>query len=550
MNTLKNIFGLILLLTSVSLTAQIPDDEVEVVKDFEARLIESEVIRSNPSLPPLDTTSRRLTYSIPSKSLNVDYPPPKIRPVAMPKERVPPTYKGYLKAGYGWPSSPYGELGYQTGSDKYEFGGYLKHHSANNTANIENQRFSESMVKLNGTYYLQEGLAVAPRVGYTLDEVYYYGYDQEVDTFSAESVRQRFRTIDFGVRLFNAERTRGDINYSAAINYYNMQDNFAVTENGVDIELLGTKWINELHPINVKIITDFTNLNDNFPGEQKQDLNNFYLQPNFTYHAEAFSIKGGINLVSHNDDFTVFPDAEVNVNVYGNLVAVYAGWRGDLQKNTLRTLSDYNPFILTRNVNAGRLLIENTSYNYIYGGLKGNLKVLDYQLEMGRKNTENLATYLNDPLDTTKFNVLYDDFNIFQIAGTVSAEPKKGLNVMANIGINIFNVAADTVPTLVEAWHLPTVTFNFTTSYLTLKDKLRLKAEIYTENGVPYLDRVNTEVANLNGLFDISLGAEYFFSKNFGLFLDLNNLANNKRQRWNNYPTFGFNILGGISARF
>jgi hypothetical protein len=32
--------------------------------------------------------------------------------------------------------------------------------------------------------------------------------------------------------------------------------------------------------------------------------------------------------------------------------------------------------------------------------------------------------------------------------------------------------------------------------------------------------------------------------------LDVNNLLNQKRQRWENYPTFGMNILGGISARF
>jgi len=46
------------------------------------------------------------------------------------------------------------------------------------------------------------------------------------------------------------------------------------------------------------------------------------------------------------------------------------------------------------------------------------------------------------------------------------------------------------------------------------------------------------------------LGAEYFFSKNIGAFLQVNNLANNRRQRWQNYPTLGLNALVGVTARF
>jgi hypothetical protein len=48
----------------------------------------------------------------------------------------------------------------------------------------------------------------------------------------------------------------------------------------------------------------------------------------------------------------------------------------------------------------------------------------------------------------------------------------------------------------------------------------------------------------------LSLGGELFFSKNVGVFFDANNLLNLKRERWYNYPTFGLNILGGITARF
>ena len=73
--------------------------------------------------------------------------------------------------------------------------------------------------------------------------------------------------------------------------------------------------------------------------------------------------------------------------------------------------------------------------------------------------------------------------------------------------------------------------------------------ELYIENGVPFLTDEGT-TDNLNGLFDLSFGADYKISKNFGAFLNLNNIASNNRERWTRYPTYGINVLGGINLRF
>jgi outer membrane receptor protein involved in Fe transport len=76
-----------------------------------------------------------------------------------------------------------------------------------------------------------------------------------------------------------------------------------------------------------------------------------------------------------------------------------------------------------------------------------------------------------------------------------------------------------------------------------------VKASLFVQNGVNYINNKG-EAARLNPLLDLSLGGEVFFTKNIGVFLDVNNLLNQKRERWENYPTFGLNILGGVSARF
>ncbi len=526
------------LLCSTAAWAQpnLPSEEVEVIKDFEASLEESEKLVVEPGLPPLDTTNKNLVYDIPPRTVKLEYLPPKIRPLAMRRQKTEKTYNGFAKLGAGIPNSLFGELGYHISDPKrYSFTGNLRHHSANNKKR-ENQRFSESGGKLNGEYYLDNGLALGAYLGFKSDQVHFYGYDDELVSFTRETVQQNWNLFDIGVKAYNGERNVGDINYSAAFNLYRLTDNYAAGETGLDLQFGGTKWFADKHPLSLNIITDFTTYDDTI----KQQLNNFFFQPNFTFHGNGFKIKAGINLASHNDNFFVFPDVEVAVNILGNRLAAFAGAEGGLHKNNLRNLSEYNPFIST----FASLQLQNTNYYHYYGGLRGSLNILDYQVEAGYKDARNLALFLNNPNDSLRFQTIYDTVRIFNFKGTITARPIKDLQVIATLGQNIYNLEKEEKP-----WHLPALEISLGVRYQTLENRLTLKADAFVENGVPYLTPAG-EVDNLNALFDISLGAHYRFSKNFGAFVDINNLASNNRQRWFRYPTYGINVLAGVTARF
>ncbi|MFT5383960.1 MAG: hypothetical protein ACI81W_001360, partial [Saprospiraceae bacterium] len=392
--SIKNISSIVFFLfVAVVAYAQpdLPSEEVEIIKDFEAALEESTKLVIAPELPALDSTSRKLLYSIPSKTLNVEYLPPKIRPIAMRKDAVPPIYKGFLKLGYGIPSSPYGELSYHTADPKvYEIGFNALHHSAN-FKDLENQRFSMTDIGVDGTYYNDQGFAVSGNVGYNIDQVHFYGYDHdEQTTVVREQIKQEFNTFTIGAKIFNGARTEGDINYFAGFDIYRLDDNFASVETNLDIKLGVTKWFNEQHELTLGITTDFTNYNDQ---TEKNKLNNFYLMPSFTFHGDAFKVKIGANITANEDKFKVFPDAEAAVNVVGNKLSVYAGAEGSLYKNSFKNLSDYNPFIVSRE----KLEVKNSSYYNFYGGIRGNLKVIDYQGQVGLKKVNDLALFFPDP---------------------------------------------------------------------------------------------------------------------------------------------------------
>jgi hypothetical protein len=83
--------------------------------------------------------------------------------------------------------------------------------------------------------------------------------------------------------------------------------------------------------------------------------------------------------------------------------------------------------------------------------------------------------------------------------------------------------------------------------------QLLLKSEIFFNTGVPYFDIVSKTDQTLNSLFDVNLSASYWFGEkkqNIGVFAEINNILNNKNQRWYLYPQIGFNARAGILVKF
>ena len=530
-----------LLCGAARLAAQdLPTEQVDVIKDFNARLIETERYTLQPELPPIDTTVKQQTYDVTAKSLDVLYPPPKIRPIAFRPEENAEVYRGFARLGGGVPNALYAEGNYSFRDDeRFHLDLGLNHYSANNTKNVENQRVSTSDFKLDGTYYFDQGFAVNAGAGYSLDNVFFYGYNDfstadNPISYAKEDVKQRFSTFSLDAELFNHLRTQGDFEYRASLDFYHLQDFYSARENGFDIEVQGTKWIEATHALDIRLELDFSNYRDT----SSQNLNNFFLNPSYTYHGDVFKIKAGINLASSDDEFFFFPDVEASLNVIEKVLTAYAGAKGDLYKNNFQNLTNYNPFISSRPV------LMNTRYTDIFGGIKGEAFNADYDARISYKRAKDLALFLSNEDTIPRFNVLYDTVDIFTIKGALTMPLFKGLDLTATVAQNIFSPSNEE-----KAWHLPGLDINVGATYVTMQGKLTLRANLFVQNGVPFK---NAEGAaeNLNALYDFSAGAEYLFTDKIGFFVQINNILNNKRERWNHYPSFGINGFAGVSARF
>ncbi|OAV45380.1 hypothetical protein A3850_013150 [Lewinella sp. 4G2] len=522
----------------------IENSDVTVVSTFSARLTDAEKVRVSPTPPPADTARARQQYLISDLPLSMEYPAPIIRPRGISKEKAPPAKNGYINLGAGFPNALYGDLSYDlTGVDNADLGIFAKHYSLNNNGNVENQRSSDSEFGVNGSYLFDQGFAIKGGLGYETLSRYYYGYNFaprpdsiEAPSFDEDDVRQRLNTFSVNAEIFNGTRTAADIDYSAGVSMYIMDADPAVRENNLDINIGGTKWISDEKPLDLKFRADFTSFRDT----SKQNLTNLYLMPSYTTPiAGKARLKVGVNLTSQEDDFDVFPNFSVNAPIVEGLISGFLGWDGGLQNNTLKTLSEYNPWIDTR------LRVRTSEFWRIFGGVDGTFSGISYRFEADYKNVDNLATYLLDRgQDIPKFDVLYDDAEIFTLQASGTMEPTEDLRINGSVAQRFYSME-----NLEANWHLPGFTLNLGAAHQFLEDKLTVGADFYVENGLPFQTEEG-DVDNLNPLLDFSLNADFSINETFGLWARVNNLLNNKRERFVQYPTIGTNLLVGASAKF
>lgn len=532
-------------ISTLSAQGDLPSGKVEVIKNYDAKLFEAEKLPLQGELPNDDGAEKNYNYelnpNIRDKKPNIKYDAPNIKPVSMTAEKLPESYKGYLKLGSGYPVSAYAEGAYSVTNKKNYFVDIFGRHYGIFSAPRENQVFAETNLGISGTNYLEAGVGMTGHVNLDLNNYRFYGgYNPGDTTFPGDPAKRKYSNVGAGIKIFNSIKNDIDLDYWAGAEIYGYKDNFASTERGFGLDLGATKWFAEKHSFTLQLTNSLLAYGDT----EKNKLNNFNIKPSFTFHGDVFKVKLGANLVSTDAGFNFFPDIEASANITGPAVMVFVGAGGDMYQNSFKRLSTLNPFIRTRFAETATDGPFNSKYYDFYGGIGGGFKTIKYRLKAGYKTNKDYALFVQQAVDLRQFDVITDDVNIVYVGGEVSATFFEKLTA----GVNFLQQGAS-ARVQSKAYGIIPFQAGFNASYLALEDKLRIKGDLNFASGSPYRNRFNS-VGNLNPLFDVSLRAEYYFTDNFGAFLGLNNIAAVKYQRWYRYPTYGFNVLGGISLRF
>ena len=320
-----------------------------------------------------------------------------------------------------------------------------------------------------------------------------------------------------------------------------------LSENTLIVDLPADVKIGESFTVKIDAKADLTKYSTTIitPFNYNYSNNVGQIAPSVIYNSPRLIINGGIIPVWTNGDFQYLPNIFAEAQLKEKVFMLQGGWVGRVIKNTYRNLSEINPYLnpLTEQ--------KNTTEVEFYGGIKATIgKHFNFSAKTGIVRYKDFALFIDD---TSAAGIYSNSYNIsserrmqnLRVRGDLSYISQEKFTATASLTLNAYTGLDDNA----RAWNTVPMEFNGAVRWWAF-DKLLLKGDLYLFGGGHYLERGNNNGQPFSGGSDLSAGAEYKINKQFSAFLDVNNIFDNRYERWHRYEVYGLNLLGGIIIRF
>jgi hypothetical protein len=487
-----------------------------------------------------DSSKPLLKYNIPAQNLFYSYAPTSLKPLALDHDTVLVLgTRDFVKEGFGNYTTPYLNAGFSFGDGKKELVNvYANYISSKGT--IQYQDYLQADVKATGSYFSKNnelyGSLEGNRSDYNL-----YGYDHTLHNYPKDSVYRYYQTFDFKAGFRNTISNKGGFDYDPTIEVKNFTSQHNLAENSLIVNSPHVKKLNADIFLKITGIANITSYSVDSSTSVHAKFNNniFQLAPEFILQKQNYIAHIGLTPSWNNSTVNVLPNIYGEAHVRKEMFVVQAGVVGTIIRNNFSDLSAINPYIQTITST------QNTKEVEIYGGLKSPISThFSASGKVSFINYNNLPLFINDTLDGKTFYISNETkVNDFRLHFDMSYINRDKFTVTGGLTLDQYSGFQKNT----HAWGLIPVEFNTAIRWEAFKNVV-FKGDLSTFSSVPFLLKNNT-VQEKEGA-DLSVGTEIGITKRWSAWLDLNNLLNNKYQRWNNYQVYGINILGGMVYRF
>jgi hypothetical protein len=523
---------------------------IDVTSQFKPVLREASKINFNATEPAVDTTRPRLIYNIPAQNLFFSYQPAGVNPVALKVDSINSwQYSNYIKAGIGNIHQPYIKAGFSFGDGKQTFFNLFANHYTSK-GDLPFQKNSQTSVGAAATYKTNKNLEWNGKLGFRSDDYYLYGFqpDSLKNVYTKNDLRQRFQTIEGKIDFRNIAPTEYGLNYHPSIKVSGFSDNISNTPKGSEtntvVNLPLEKTFGEKFAFGLGATADLTNYKFGDKGNKTTIQNNLYqLAAALSLKTDNVYLHAGILPIWDHKDFHMLPDIMADITTDDKKFTLQLGWVGGYQKGSYQRLASINPFLAQPDT------LMNTRTIEMYGGIKGSVgDHFSYSTKIGVITYHNMPLFVNNYVtDSTGKNFLirYEPkMNDLQIHGELGYTVGEEFSVTAGLTWNSYYKLKQEK----DAYGLIPIEFNAAVHWQMVKD-LFFYTELWAWNKPRYLGK-NGDSFKGDKAFDLNAGVEYKITKNFNLWIQLNNLLNQDYQRWNQYHVFGFSFMGGLTYSF
>ena len=510
----------------------IGNEQVIVIKEYEATIQDAQKINIQPNIPELEEKKPKLDYTVPVQEFkDISFEANPLKPIAISKEKLQAYNNSYIKIGMGSQLMPLVQFAYNDNKTKnLQFGIMYDHLSAYGW-DVKNQRFSDDKA---GVYlkYFPKKVEIGTAFNFRNYRTHFYGTDS---TYTEKQVRQVFRTYDASAYIKNAQKNKAEIDIKQTLNFNYFQETFGGAH---EWYMAGqtdfNKTFKQYHAITASFNFDVSTLN-----RDTVTLNRTLFTPMVGYafnnddwraHASfGLSIDGKLPIFACN--------IHVEKRLYEHSLIAYLEYVRSDQKNSLSSLAFTNNYI------QNNIAIHNSTVGKFAAGFKGTLQDFSYNVAFHLVQDKHMPLFVNDSTDMKRFVAVYDSNAIIYNAHFEAGyNAKEWLRFLLVGDYNFYQLKNNA-----QAWQQPAFKTTFRANYI-WKDKISVTLDLYgITSSVALLPENQT--AKLKGTADLNLGAEYFFNKHLSFFATLNNIANVKYQQWYHYPTYGINgMIGGKFA--
>jgi hypothetical protein len=560
------ISGLLLLLFGFQVISaysqQTGGEEITVVAPYQPTVSDAFKINVSPRIPDEKLIKPELKYSLLSKLLVTPPELETIVPARIEGESVSKLQNNYARVGFGNYATPFIDFyANKLRSKTSSFGVRLNHISS--SGRIKNYAYpgqSRSEIAAFGKQFFQNHTlsaeAYAKRRG-----IHFYGYKPDdfpgLDLANKE-IGQAYTRLGLNTGFESNYTTGNLVNHRFGLGYYHLFDKYKTSENNLLFTTSIDKQMeffsfSDTEKLGVDFEVDF---NTNKDTLQKYNSSIERISPYYHLQFDQYRFEVGLNTSIRSDSNAkvhVYPMVKVEVTVVEEHLVTFAGISGNLDRNSLRSFSDENPFIIsTIQKEFTNRKIEQ------FGGLKGRVtRYLDYSIGFMSSTVKNMPFFVNDTLSAlgdglnNQFTVVYDDVKYTRLFGEFGFQYKDLVRSRLKIQYNDYFLDNEDRP-----WHKPGLEVTLSADY-NIQNKILVHAALFTNNGAYarlFEEDAEGEVIvkeeKLKGLADMNLGIEYRYSNALSGFVNFNNILGRQYFQWYNYPSYRFNMLLGVTYSF
>lgn len=507
---------------------ELPGDEVEVIKNFRARLAETQRLQIMPEIPIFDKTTIPYFYEVNIRGLAIDYPPPMILPLALSPEPLLPNYNTFIKFGYGFPRYSVGQLnGSYRINDALKVGINYMHQAARHNKRYP-RSFYEHVGGIFGELLLTDMLVF--RAGLDID------LDKRQLVRRGDSLGEEFRATNQymgSLGVGSSPEADSQFDYALKISFSNV---------GISDLDRSESWFRSKFNVGYRI-SNFglkADIDYNFIGSESlltDPLNSFKLSPRGVYNDDLWNARVGWNFLFENGSLINLPDISIGRGILGNKLHVRLFGESDIKHNSFHNILKFNPYINR----LGGIRNEKTTR---YGaGFSGIIETVEYKLEGGYKTIKDAVSYQVNSTNTGEL-ILWN--------GTLSNATSPYVHLVSSAKVNnkvklqadvLYQNLRDTSGLdILGTYDLEfgiSSTINFADSKFLFTPKIRTLQNIARDEEIDH-----------DGFFDLGVGLSYRVHEKVSIYIDSSNLLNNRNERWAGYEALGIMVNGGVEWRF